>query len=255
MTKKFVCKTLIISDVHLGTHDCKIEEVNHLISNVKCKKLILNGDIIDGWSLSRKGGWKKEHTYFIRRVLKLAEKEETEVIYLAGNHDDLIRNFLPVFFDKFSVQEQHVHETPKGKYICLHGDVLDAITTHSKFLAVLGDIGYQNLLRLNRFYSWYRKIRGKSTFSLSKAIKAKVKRAVNHLSKFEDHLLKIAAEHKCSGVICGHIHTPEDKKIGNLHYLNSGDWVESQSAIIEDFEGNFDVIYYQSFAADHLPKV
>ena len=255
MAKKLKCKTLILSDVHLGTRDCKITEINHFISNIKCDKLILNGDIIDGWSLSRKGGWTKEHTYFIRRVLKLAEKKDTEVIYLAGNHDDMIRNFLPVFFDKFSIQAQHVHTTPKGNYLCLHGGVFDAVTTHSKFIAVIGDIGYKNLLSLNRIYAKYRQWRGKKYFSLSKAIKSKVKRAVNQLSKFESHLKKIAEQHNCVGVICGHIHTPENKKIDTTHYLNSGDWVESLSAIVEDFDGNFEIIEYSDFSKIHPPEI
>lgn len=246
--KYFRFKTVILSDVHLGTRDCRVNEVNHFLDHIQCDKLILNGDIIDGWSLSRKGGWTKEHTHFIRTVLKLAEKKDTEVIYLAGNHDDMIRHFLPVFFDKFSIQEQHVHKNPKGDYLCLHGDVFDAITTHSKFISILGDIGYQNLLRFNRIYAKYRKWRGKEYFSLSKAIKAKVKHAVNHLSKFESHLKQVAEKHNCSGVICGHIHTPEDKMIDEIHYLNSGDWVESLSAIVEDFEGNFEVLHYSEFS-------
>ena len=128
--------------------------------------------------------------------------KDTEVIYLAGNHDDMIRNFLPVFFDKFSIQEQHVHTTPRGNYLCLHGDVFDAITTHSKFIAVIGDIGYQNLLRLNRIYAKYRQWRGKKYFSLSKAIKSKVKRAVNHLSKFDGHLFKFDFNNKSSCLRC-----------------------------------------------------
>lgn len=249
--KKLVCKTVILSDVHLGTRACQIDEVNHFLSRIKCEKLILNGDIIDGWSLSRKGGWTKKHTHFIRRVLKLAEKKDTEVIYIAGNHDDLLRHFLPVFFDRFSIQEQHIHTTVKGDYLCLHGDVFDTITTHSKFLAVLGDIGYQNLIRLNRLYAKYRRWRGLEYFSLSRAIKAKIKKAVSHLSQFEGHLKNIAQKNGCSGVICGHIHTAENKFIDSIHYLNSGDWVESLTAIIEDFEGNFSVIDYLSFCREY----
>ena len=142
-----------------------------------------------------------EHTYFIRRVLKLAEKKDTEVIYLAGNHDDMNRYFLSVFFDKFSIQEQHVHTTPRGNYLCPHGDVSDVISTYSKFIAVIGNIGYQNLLRLNRIYAKYRQWYGKKYFSLSKAIESKVKREVNHFSKFENHLKKIAEKHNCGGVV------------------------------------------------------
>jgi len=240
-------KTIVLSDVHLGTADCKVEEVNHLLKHSWSEKLILNGDIIDGWSLSRRGGWKSEHTWFIRRVLKIAEKKNTDVIYLAGNHDEVLRHFLPVFFDKFRIAENYIHEGVKGNYLCLHGDVFDAVTRNARFISILGDIGYTNLLRLNRLYARYRKWRGLEYYSLSKAIKQKVKTAVNHLSAFEDHLQNIAEKQGCSGVICGHIHTPENKKIGDIHYLNSGDWVESLTALVEHFDGTWEVIEYKDF--------
>ncbi len=245
-TLKF--KTIILSDIHLGTRGCKIDEVNHFIKHTWSEKLILNGDIIDGWSLSRKGGWQKKHTYFVRRVLKIAEKKDTEVIYLAGNHDELLRNFLPVYFDKISIMENYVHVSVKGiRYLCLHGDVFDTVTKHSKFFAILGDIGYQNLLMLNHMLAKYRKWRGLEYFSLSKYIKDRIKTAVNKLSSFEKHLKLIAQKNNCTGVICGHIHTPENKRIDFIHYLNSGDWVESMTAIVEDFKGNFELINYAEF--------
>lgn len=249
MSKKPVLKfkTIVLSDVHLGTVDCKADEVNHFLKHTVSDKLILNGDIIDGWSLSRRGGWTKTHTRFIRRVLKIAEKKNTEVIYLAGNHDELLRSFLPVFFDNFRIVENYVLEGEKGNYLCLHGDVFDAVTRNAKFISILGDIGYTNLLRLNRLYAKYRKWRGKEYFSLSKVIKYKVKSAVNHLSNFENHLQSLAEKEDCTGVICGHIHTPENKMIGDIHYLNSGDWVESLTALVEHFDGKWEVLEYRDF--------
>lgn len=240
-------KTVILSDVHLGTVDCKIEEVNHFLKHTECEKLILNGDIIDGWALKRGGNWNKEHTHFIRRILKKAEKKNTEVIYLAGNHDDILRNYLPVFFDNFRIEEHHIHHGSRGDYLCIHGDVFDTVTTNSKWLAVLGDIGYVNLLRLNRLYGRYRAWRGKEYYSLSKAIKARVKSAVSYLSKFEDHLQSIASKHDCRGIICGHIHTAADKMVGDTHYLNSGDWVESLTAVVEHYDGRLEVLEYKEF--------
>lgn len=242
-------KTIVLSDVHLGTVDCKIAEVNRFLKHTWSEKLILNGDIIDGWALSRRGGWKKDHTKFIRRILKIAEKKNTEVIYLAGNHDELIRNFLPVFFDNFKIMENHIHEGVQGNYFCLHGDVFDAVTRNAKFISILGDIGYTNLLRLNRIYGKYRKWRGKEYFSLSKVIKYKVKTAVNHLCHFENHLQSIAEKRDCKGVICGHIHTPENKMIGGIHYLNSGDWVESLTALVEHMDGTWEILEYQDFCS------
>ena len=242
-------KTIFISDVHLGTLDCKIDEVNHFLKHTHCEKLVLNGDIIDGWSLARRGGWTDQHTRFVRLVLKKVEKRDTEVVYLRGNHDDFLERCLPLLFGKIKVVNEHIHENPKGKYLVVHGDGFDAVTVNHKWLAVLGDIGYQSLLRINRFYNHYRAWRGKEYFSLSKAIKAKVKSAVSFVGKYEDQLQNLARKRGCDGIICGHIHTPDDKMVGDIHYVNSGDWVESLTAIVEDEEGSQEVIHYKEFCA------
>jgi UDP-2,3-diacylglucosamine pyrophosphatase LpxH len=240
-------KTIILSDVHLGTEDCKIEEVNHFLKHSHCGKLILNGDIIDGWSLARRGGWNETHTRFIRLVLKKLEKRNTEVIYLRGNHDDILTRFLPLFFGKLQIVNEHIHKGARGDYLVVHGDGFDAVTVNHKWLAILGDIGYQSLLKINRVYNKYRAWRGKEYFSLSKAIKAKVKSAVSFVGKYEEQLQNLAEKRKCAGIICGHIHTPDDKMIGETHYLNSGDWVESLTALVEYEDGRFEVIAYSEF--------
>lgn len=242
-------KTVILSDVHLGAPDCQINKVNHFLKHVRCEKLILNGDIIDGWSLGRKGGWSRQHTRFIRLVLKKIDKHKTEVIYLRGNHDDILDRFLPLRFGGLRIVDQYIHTTPNGDYLVVHGDVFDTITQNSKLLAILGDIGYQSLLKLNRTYNRYRAWRGKPYFSLSKAIKARTKQVVNYISRFEDQIEAFTLRYNCKGFICGHIHTPEDKFVGAIHYLNSGDWVESNTALVEDFNGNFSILDYPSFVA------
>lgn len=240
-------KSIILSDVHLGTPDCKIDEVNHFLKHTRCERLILNGDIIDGWSLKRRLSWEKGHTKFIRRVLKIAEKKDTDVIYIRGNHDDFLAAYLPLVFDRIQLVEEYVLPTARGNYLCIHGDCFDAVTTHSKFISVLGDIGYQSLLKFNRYYNKFRALRGKEYFSISKAIKAKVKNIVNHISDFEKHLQTLAKKRGCVGIVCGHIHTAEDKMIGDIRYLNSGDWVESLTAIVEHFDGRFELIDYKQF--------
>ncbi len=240
-------KTIFLSDVHLGTLDCKIDEVNHFIKHTHCEKLVLNGDIIDGWSLARRGGWTDQHTRFIRLVLKKVEKRDTEVIYLRGNHDDILSRFLPLFFGKLRVVNEYIYEHDSGNYLVVHGDGFDAVTVNHKWLAVLGDIGYQTLLRINRFYNHYRAWRGKEYFSLSKAIKAKVKGAVSFVGKYEEQLQNLARKRDCKGIICGHIHTADDKMVGDIHYLNSGDWVESLTAIVEYDDGRFEIIDYKTF--------
>ena len=240
-------KTVVLSDIHLGMKNCQASKVNYFLKHVSAERIILNGDIIDGWSLKRQGVWKKEYTRFLRIILKRVEKEGTEVIYLRGNHDDILERFLPMRFGSLSIVDEYIHETEKGRYLVVHGDVFDAITQKTKWLAVLGDIGYRALMRLNRVYNKYRSWRGKEYFSISKLIKAKVKGAVNYISDFEQEVELLAKRKKCIGIMCGHIHTPADKMIGDVHYLNSGDWVESTTALVEHFDGRFEILEYKEF--------
>jgi UDP-2,3-diacylglucosamine pyrophosphatase LpxH len=245
--KRLHVRTVIISDVHLGTPDCKAREVNHFLRHVRCEKLILNGDIIDGWQLQRAGHWSKTHTRFIRIVLKMLEKRDTQVVYVRGNHDDVLAAFLPLEFENLQIVEDHIHEGLAGRYFVLHGDVFDTITKNFAFLSHLGDWGYHVLLKLNRAYNVWRAWRGKEYWSLSRAIKARVKSAVSHVSKFEQHIARLALEHHCAGVMCGHIHTPADKRIGGIHYMNSGDWIESLTAIVEYHDGRFELLDFTTF--------
>lgn len=245
-------RTVIISDVHLGTHDCKAAEVNHFLKHTRCEKLILNGDIIDGWRLKQASYWPGSHTRFIRIVLKKLEKRGTRVIYLRGNHDDILAKFIPVSFENLEVAEDHVHETADGRrYFVLHGDVFDTVTKNFVFLAYLGDWGYRALMRLNRLYNLWRAWRGKEYYSISKAIKARVKQAVNHVSNFERHIAELARSRGCAGVMCGHIHTAADRMMGDVHYLNSGDWVESLTAIVEHFDGRLELVDFATFQKDY----
>ncbi len=240
-------RTVIVSDLHLGTPHSKVEEVTHFLKHLRCARLILNGDIIDGWRLRRGGAWTKAHTRFVRRVLTMIQKRDTEVVYLRGNHDDFLGRLLPMQFERLRLVEECILETPRGRYLVLHGDVFDGVVKHMVFLAHLGDAGYALLLRLNRCYNWFRALRGKEYFSLSQAIKARVKQAVSFVGKFEDQVTALARERGCTGVICGHIHTPADKMIGEIHYLNSGDWVESMTAILEHHDGRLELITFKQF--------
>ena len=163
------------------------------------------------------------------------------------NIDDILERFLPMRFGSLSVVDEYIHETEKGRYLVVHGDVFDAISQNTKWIAVLGDIGYRVLMALNRIYNKYRSWRGKEYFSISKLIKAKVKKAVNYISNFEQEVQLLAKRKNCIGIMCGHIHTPADKMIGKVHYLNSGDWVESATALVEHFDGRFEVLDYKEF--------
>jgi len=244
---KLRVKTVFISDVHLGTADCQIHQVNHFLRHVRCEKLVLNGDIIDGWSLSRSGKWNRGHTYFVRLVLKKMEKEATEVVYIRGNHDDILTKLIPLKLDNLSVVREHIHDSPHGRYLVVHGDGFDAVTTHYRWLAMLGAVGYETLLRINRAWNAWRRWRGKPSFSLSKAVKGRVKSAVSWVGRYEEQLQKFASQRDCTGIICGHIHTPADKRVGDIHYLNSGDWVESLTAVVEHLDRSYEVVTYEEF--------
>jgi UDP-2,3-diacylglucosamine pyrophosphatase LpxH len=177
----------------------------------------------------------------------MLEKRDTEVVYLRGNHDDVLGKILPLRLDRLRIAEEHVHEGVGGRYLVLHGDVFDAVTRNHRYLAILGDIGYQSLLKLNRIYNRYRAWRGKEYFSLSREIKSRVKQAVNFVGNYEEQVRSLALRRGCRGVICGHIHTADDKMIDGVHYLNSGDWVESRTALVEHHDGTFEVLPYEEF--------
>jgi len=241
-------KTIFISDIHLGTPDCKVLELSDFLRRTRCEKLVLNGDIIDGWHLKRRAGnWSKAHTHFVRIVLAKMEKEGTEVVYLRGNHDDILERFLPINTGRLQVVCEHIHESPHGDYLVVHGDGFDSVTTNHRWVAMLGSVGYGALLKLNRFYNRWRKFRGKEYFSLSRAVKLRVKSAVSFADRYEEQLQKLAYRRHCQGIICGHIHMPADKRVGGIHYLNSGDWVESLTAVVEHLDRSFHVLYYEDF--------
>lgn len=245
--RKLRFKTIFISDVHLGVPECKAAQASHFLRNSLCEKLVMNGDIIDAWALQRGGRWTKPHTHFVRTVLRKMEKENIEVIYTRGNHDDVLERFLPIVFDNLSVVQEHIHESPHGNYLVVHGDGFDHVTTNHKWMAQVGAVGYNTLLKLNRAYNAWRHWRGKEPFSFAKWVKAKVKGAVSFVGKFEEQLQSLARSKNCSGIICGHIHTPADKRVGDVHYINSGDWVESMTAIVEHLDRTFEVITYEEW--------
>tara|TARA_B110000037_G_scaffold223181_1_gene303368 strand:- start:7230 stop:8915 length:1686 start_codon:yes stop_codon:yes gene_type:complete len=246
-------RTVFISDIHLGTPDSKATEVVRFLKQIQCEKLVLNGDIVDGWALKSGSKWLPRHSRVIRKILKMSEKDKTEVVYLRGNHDDILERFLPLAFGKIRFTKEYIHTAAnKSRYLVVHGDGFDSVSTNHKWLASLGAVGYDSLLVFNRYYNKWREWQGKEYFSLSKKIKAKVKSAVSFVDKYEELLQELALHKNCDGIICGHIHTPEDKQVGNVHYLNSGDWVESLTAIVEHHDGRMELVYYESFMAERV---
>ena len=238
-------RTIVISDLHLGTSGSKAKEVVSFLKSYKCKKLILNGDIIDGWQLKKYGSWKRKHTAFFKTMLKMMDDHHTKVIYLRGNHDDFLDQIMPLRLGKqFQIRKDYILKSGGKRFYITHGDVFDSVTSGFKWLAYLGDAGYTFLLWLNKLYNSYRATRGLPYYSLSQKIKQRVKVAVNYVSDFEEKLTELARSRHCDGIICGHIHQPAIRDIDGITYMNSGDWVESFSALVEDFEGNWSLLYY-----------
>jgi UDP-2,3-diacylglucosamine pyrophosphatase LpxH len=205
----------------------------------------MNGDIVDGWQLKKYGNWKKRHTKFIRVVMKMIENYDTQVIYTRGNHDDFLDAFIPLSIGRnFTIQRDYIHVSNGVRYLVTHGDIFDSVTTNLKWLSKLGDVGYTLLLWINKIYNEYRRKKGLPYYSLSAKIKAKVKSAVSYISDYEIQLADLAKTKNCQGVICGHIHQAAIKYYGEVLYLNSGDWVESLSALVEDYNGEWSLVYY-----------
>lgn len=233
MLKKRKVEVVVISDVHLGTFGCHAKELYHYLSTIKPKTLILNGDIIDIWQF-RKSYFPKSHLKVIKKIIDLASKG-TEVYYITGNHDEMLRKFSDSKIGNFSIIDKLVLELDDKKAWIFHGDVFDASVQHSKWIAKLGGWGYDLLILANRSINWVLQKMGKEPYSFSKKIKANVKKAVKYISDFEVTASELAIENNYDYVICGHIHEPKMirkvNKKGTTFYLNSGDWVENLTAL------------------------
>jgi UDP-2,3-diacylglucosamine pyrophosphatase LpxH len=236
-------KTIIMSDIHLGMKDSKSKEVIDFLENNTCDILILNGDIVDGWAINRGAKLNSKHMKCIRKIMKISEKG-TRVYWLRGNHDDFLKNFMPIKIGDIQIQEDLVINSGDKKYFVLHGDVFDVFITKMGWLAKIGSVLYDFSLWLNRWYNRYRKIRGKEYLSIAKKMKESVKFATKFIGKFEDHIAELANRKGYDGVICGHIHYPVIKKIGKIDYMNSGDWVENMSCLVENHNNEWTLEYY-----------
>ena len=247
-------KTIVVSDVHLGTKTSKAKELVRFLRSCTCDKLILNGDIIDGWRLKKNGKWSKKHTRFFKLLIKMIHKFNTEVIYLRGNHDDFLDTIIPFDIGNLSIRKDYILKTKGRNYYVAHGDIFDSISTNLKWLAKLGDIGYTFLLWVNKIYNNRRIKRGFPYYSLSQDIKQRVKTAVSYISNYEQELVNLARSRNCQGIICGHIHHPDIKNYEGISYMNSGDWVESLSALVEHKNGDWDIVYYNDLIKEELPS-
>jgi UDP-2,3-diacylglucosamine pyrophosphatase LpxH len=234
--KKREVEVVIISDIHLGTYGCHAEELLKYLKTIKPKKLILNGDIIDMWQFSKRY-WPKSHMQVIKHITGLLSKN-TKIIYLPGNHDEMLRKFAGFKLGSFSIQNKAILRLNSKRAWVFHGDVFDVTMRYSKWLAKFGAVGYDTLILINTFVNWILTLLKRDKISLSKRVKDSVKSAVKFINNFETTAADIAIENGYEYVICGHIHQPEIRTIrtdkGEVVYLNSGDWVENLTALEYD---------------------
>ncbi|QEM12286.1 UDP-2,3-diacylglucosamine diphosphatase [Mucilaginibacter rubeus] len=239
---------VVISDVHLGTYGCHAKELLKYLKSIKPKILILNGDIIDIWQFS-KSYWPEAHMKVVRRILKFVT-DGIPVYYLTGNHDEMLRKFTDFNMGTFQLLDKLVLNIDGKKAWIFHGDVFDVTMQHSKWLAKLGAVGYDTLILINSFVNWFLTAIGRQKMSFSQKVKASFKEAVKFINQFEQTAADLAVDKQYSYVICGHIHHAEIREItstqnnGSVLYLNSGDWVESLSAL-EYNDGKWEVFRYK----------
>jgi len=233
-------RTAWISDLHLGTRGCNAEALLSFLRNYDVETLYLVGDLIDIWKLRRGIYWPQSHSDVIQKILRKGRKG-TKVIYIPGNHDEFIATFFGPY-GGITVQKEAIHETADGRrLLVIHGHELDAVVQNIRWLAFVGDIGYGLLLRLNRPLNFVRRLFGLHYWSLSACVKMNVKNAVSFISQFEQAIVRYSKEYSVDGVVCGHIHSPVIRTIEGVEYYNSGDWVESCSALLEDFHGRMEL--------------
>jgi UDP-2,3-diacylglucosamine pyrophosphatase LpxH len=243
-TQRF--RAIFISDLHLGTRRAQCEQLLDFLKHTESEYLYLVGDLIDSWSLQKKWYWDQHHNDVIQKLLRKARKG-SRVVYVPGNHDENFRQFCGHRFGRVAVLRETVHRALDGKrYLVLHGDKFDSVIYFASWLAKFGDWAYERLMDFNVVILYVRKLMGLGHWSLSAYIKHKVKKAVEFISRFEEVVVREARERNCQGVICGHIHTPDNRMIDGVHYLNDGDWVESCSALVEHLDGRWEILYWQN---------
>jgi len=235
-------RSLFISDIHLGSKAAKADFLIDFLRHHEAAKIYLVGDIVDGWRLKRSWHWPQSHNDVVQKLLRQARKG-AEIVYVAGNHDEFLRLFQGVHFGGIVVCDRVVHEAADGRrYLVIHGDQFDTIVHNVRWLAYLGDRAYDAAILVNRVVSRVRGLFGLSYWSFSSWAKVKVKKAVNFIWAFQEVLCEEARRSDVDGIICGHIHHAVIEHLGDVTYINTGDWVESCTAVVEHFDGRFEIL-------------
>jgi UDP-2,3-diacylglucosamine pyrophosphatase LpxH len=239
-------RAMFISDVHLGTRGCRAEQLLDFLRWHDAETIYLVGDIVDGWQLRYGWHWPQSHNDVVQKLLRKGRKG-TRLVYVPGNHDEFLRDYCGLHFGGVEVTPDAIHVAADGRrYIVTHGDQFDLVVKNARWLAYLGDHAYTFALALNTTLNLFRRRLGLPYWSISRWAKVRVKEAVNYIGEFEKMLSVEADRHRTSGVICGHIHHASIRHIGEVRYVNCGDWVESCSAAVEHHNGDFEILTWTS---------
>lgn len=250
--QKIKVRSVWISDIHLGFKGCSAEFLLDFLHHVECDYLYLVGDIIDIWEMKKRMFWPQEHNNVIRTILGKA-KHHTKVVYVPGNHDEMLRDYDGAVFGNVQIERETIHTTADNrKLLILHGDEFDSVVKCSPMVAKIGSRLYNFLLRANRLVNFLRRKMGFSYWSLAAFLKHKVKNAVQYISNFEEAVAHEAARQGVDGVVCGHIHRAEISRIHDIDYYNCGDWVESCTALVEQANGEMEILHWTDNTAASL---
>ncbi|MGE5768631.1 MAG: UDP-2,3-diacylglucosamine diphosphatase [Bacteroidota bacterium] len=242
-------RTVFISDIHLGTRGCKADYLLDFLRHTDCETLYLVGDIFDGWRLKRTWYWPQAHNDVVQKLLRKVRKG-MRLIYVPGNHDEVLRGYLGMHFGGVEVTKQAIHETADGKrLLVIHGDEFDGVVKYARWLALLGDWAYVTMLEVNTWFNFLRRKLGFGYWSLSAYLKHRVKNAVQFIGNFEEAVVAEARRQGVDGVVCGHIHTAEMRMIDGVLYVNDGDWVESCTAVVEHMDGRLEILPWAELRA------
>lgn len=247
-------RTLFLSDIHLGTTGCQADLLVDFLRDHDAEKIYLVGDIVDGWRLRRNWYWPQSHNDVVQKLLRKARKG-AEVIYVPGNHDEFLRGYLGSHFGGVEVRETDLHETADGRtLLVIHGDQFDVVVRHARWLAHFGDWAYVSALHANTWVNRVRRGLGFPYWSLSKWAKLKVKNAVSFIGAFESALANEARRVGADGVVCGHIHHAVIGEREDIQYINTGDWVESCTAVVENHDGKLQLIDWAEITRGRLRR-
>lgn len=235
-------RAIFISDVHLGMRPIRVGQLIEFLRSHDAETIYLVGDIVDGWRLAKTWRWPSEYNMLIELLLEKANAG-ARIVYLPGNHDEFLREYLGTYFGEIEFVDRTIHTSATGKtYLVIHGDQFDVVVMNAKWLAHVGDWAYNTALRINTVINWVRRRLGLQYWSLSAWAKQKVKNAVSVIGQFEEALVHEAKQSGVDGVICGHIHFADIHDRLGIQYINTGDWVESCTAIVENQDGVFELI-------------